>query len=122
MNFITEEQAKQQPKKLLDTVFATDTEGRIFELSSSAAKKFEVTAEREAELLHLPILPYNQLAGEETEEVGGRHQAPAVIGQGMIWHERWLVGPYVWWRDRQTYFGAHMHPWRNYLAHDCDDL
>jgi len=122
MNYITEEEARSVPKKRMETLFATDLEGRIFEIPAATAKGFEVTKERAEELGHLPILPYDKLVHCETGEVGGRHMAHALIGQGMIWHERWLIGPYIWWRDRGEYFGPHMHPWRNYLAHDVDDL
>jgi len=122
MKFITEEEARQTPKKRMETVFATDLEGKIYEIPVEKAEGFVVSEERIEELGHLPLFPYDKLVHCEVTEVGGRHGAPALIGQGMIWHERWLIGPYIWWRDQCGYFGPHMHPWRTYLAHDNDDL
>lgn len=109
----------------LDTVFATGPDGRIFEIPAEQASSYEVSEERERELGHLPLVPYNLLmaiaAGNtddvETEEaVEGRHLTldPSVgTGGGLTnwsWHTDWQYGAYTDVKDGSVYVGMHRHP------------
>ncbi len=113
----------------LNSVFATGSDGRIFEIPTELASGYEVTEERERELGHLPLVPYNLLmaiaAGNtddtdaeiETEEaVEGRHLTldPSVSGGGGLttwsWHADWQYGAYTDVTDGSVYVGMHRHP------------
>lgn len=73
--------------EVLDIVYATSPDGRVYELPLTEASKFEVTPEQEVAMGGLPILPYNQMiepadasngAAPEGSEVEGRdaHYTP----------------------------------------------
>ena len=113
----------------LDSIFATGPDGRIFEIPNAQATGYEVTEERERELGHLPLVPYNLLmaiaAGNtdetdvdvETEEaVEGRHLTldPSVGASGGLttwsWHTDWQYGAYTDVNDGSVYVGMHRHP------------
>lgn len=109
----------------LNSVFATGPDGRIFEIPVEQATGYEVSEEREKELGHLPLIPYNLLmaiaAGNtddtDTEEaVEGRHLTldPSVGGAGGLtnwsWHTDWQHGAYTDVNDGSVYVGMHRHP------------
>jgi hypothetical protein len=107
-----------QEKVKLDVVFATSPDGKVYELPSEVATKYEVTEERAKQLGHVPIIPRDY--GED-EEVGGRHRTLGSDGT-LRHHSNWQTGPYVWHRDYRSYNGPHWHPNpESPLAYDMND-
>lgn len=107
-----------QTKQPLDVVFAASVDGRLFELPTEIASRYEVTAERVRELGDVPPIA---TPVEEGEEVGGRHMMQLPDGTTR-YHGNWVSGAYVWHKDYRSYSGPHWHPDRNSpLAHDMQD-
>ena len=105
-----------QKKERQNSVYASG-DGKIFEIPLDVAQKYEVKGGRADELRCL--VPQ---AGEQGDEVGGRH-ATTLVGGGYGYHSNWLYGSYIWWRDGNVYRGNHWHPYvNNPLAYDIDDL
>lgn len=119
------EVAADKATVILDSVFATSPDGRIFEIPTADAEKLEVSLEREEELGHLPIFPYTVMREPEEELVGagadseveGHHMARTQCGQ-YYWHRHSCYGTY---RDRcgHTCCGWHYHPYGNCIGAPC---
>lgn len=110
--------------ELVDSVFATGPDGRIYEIPNAEALKYAVTPARAKELGHLPILPYTDLRIPGTESVieevevrGGHAVPPADDGSGF--HRDWLFGTYRWLGNGCYYKGVHRHP---FGYHDADTV
>lgn len=117
------EVAADKETVILDSVFATSPDGRIFEIPTAEADKLEVSMEREAELGHLPIFPYTVLTEPEGDLVGadseveGHHMSRTPCGQ-YYWHTYACYGSY---RNRcgHTVCGWHYHPYGSCLGVPC---
>ena len=92
---------RQEP---LDVVFVTSLDGKLYELPTAVAAKYEVTEARARELGDIPIKPEQ----EDDDEVGGRHRMLLPDGTTR-YHANWVSGAYVWHRDYRSYSGPHWH-------------
>lgn len=103
-------------KKRLNVVFATGPDGERYEIPLDVARQHPSYDS------HPALLTAIDHREADNDEGQGHHVV--ALGDGIIgYYADWLIGPYVWQSDGNTYYGLHRHPfgWTNYLAiHEVD--